>query len=113
MSNETAGAAPATEIPTDGAVLALQNVYLKDCSYESPNGPRVDGNWNPQISLDLQTGSNAPGPDGREGVLTGTGSAKLGDGTVFLVEGKQAGLVVVPHFPEAGTHRAARPGGPR
>jgi len=40
-----------------GVVLALQNVYLKDCSYESPNGPRVYGNCNPQISLDLQTGS--------------------------------------------------------
>src|SRR2546429_9335691 len=100
MSNETAGAAPATEVPTDGAVLALQNVYLKDCSYESPNGPRVDGNWNPQISLDLQTGSNALGPDVREGVLTGTGSAKPGDGTIFLGEGKQAGRVINRKLPE-------------
>src|SRR5204862_273620 len=91
MSNETAGAAPATEIPTDGAVLALQNVYLKDCSYESPNGPRVDGNWNPQISLDLQTGSNALGPDVREVVLTVAVSAKLGGVTNFLVEVKQGG----------------------
>ena len=45
-----------------GPVLALQNVYLKDCSYESPNGPRVEGNWNPQINLDLQTTSTASGP---------------------------------------------------
>src|SRR2546429_4560525 len=103
MSNETAGAAPATEIPTDGAVLALQNVYLKDCSYESPNGPRVDGNWNPQISLDLQTGSNALGPDVREGVVTATLSAKLGGVTIFLAEGKQAGPVISPHPPEGGS----------
>src|SRR2546421_10655912 len=106
MSNETAGAAPAAEIPTDGAVLALQNVYLKDCSYESPNGPRVDGNWNPQISLDLQTGSSALGPDVREGVLTGTVSAKLGEGTIFLVGVKQAGLFGIPHLPGAGIKRA-------
>src|SRR2546429_979348 len=106
MSNETAGAAPATEVPTDGAVLALQNVYLKDCSYESPNGPRVDGNWNPQISLDLQTGSNALGPDVREVVLTVTVSAKLGDVTIFLVEVKQAGLFVIRQLPEAGIQRA-------
>src|SRR2546430_5349794 len=105
MSNETAGAAPATEIPTDGAVLALQNVYLKDCSYESPNGPRVDGNWNPQISLDLQTGSNALGPDVREVVLTVTVSAKLGDVTIFLVEVKQAGLFVVRNLSEGGIKR--------
>ncbi len=25
--------------------LALQGVYLKDCSYEAPQGPRADGNW--------------------------------------------------------------------
>ena len=106
MSNETAGAAPATEVPTDGAVLALQNVYLKDCSYESPNGPRVDGNWNPQISLDLQTGSNALGPDVREVVLTVTVSAKLGDVTIFLVEVKQAGLFVIRNLPEAELKRA-------
>src|SRR5256714_8162523 len=106
MSNEISGAAPASEIPADGAVLALQNVYLKDCSYESPNGPRVDGNWNPQISLDLQTGSSSLGPDVREVVLTVTVSAKLGEGTIFLVEVKQAGLVVIPNLPDAGTKRA-------
>src|SRR5256886_7726816 len=106
MSNETAGAAPGTEIPADGAVLALQNVYLKDCSYESPNGPRVDGNWNPQISLDLQTGSNALGPDVRGGVLTVTVSAKLGDVTIFLVEVKQAGVFVIRNLPEAEIKRA-------
>src|SRR5258705_340788 len=107
MSNETAGAAPATEMPADGgAVLALQNVYLKDCSYESPNGPRVDGNWNPQISLDLQTGSTALGPDVREIVLTVTVSAKLGDVTIFLVEVKQAGLFVIRNLPEAELKRA-------
>src|SRR5437868_14616093 len=106
MSNETAGAAPATEIPTDGAVLALQNVYLKDCSYESPNGPRVDGNWNPQISLDLQTGSTALGPDVREVVLTVTVSAKIGDVTIFLVEIKQAGLFDIRNLGDGDLKRA-------
>src|SRR5260370_33695750 len=105
MSNEISGAAPATEMPAEGAVLALQNVYLKDCSYESPNGPRVDGNWNPQISLDLQTGSTALGPDVREIVLTVTVSAKLGDVTIFLVEVKQAGVFGLPNRPAAELKR--------
>src|SRR5215472_18060720 len=99
MSNEMPGAAPATAPPPDGAVLALQNVYLKDCSYESPNGPRVDGNWNPQISLDLQTSSTTLGPEVREVVLTVTVSAKHGEATIFLVEVKQAGLFVVRNLP--------------
>jgi preprotein translocase subunit SecB len=105
MSNETAGFAPGTAGDT-APVLALQTVYLKDCSYESPQGPRVDGNWNPQISLDLQTGSTVLGADTREVVLTVTVSAKMGEVTIFLVEVKQAGLFVVRNLPEADLKRA-------
>jgi preprotein translocase subunit SecB len=107
MANETAGDLPAAATPADGAaVLALQTVYLKDCSYESPNGPRVDGNWNPQINLDLQTGSTMLGPDTREVVLTVTVSAKIAEVTIFLVEVKQAGLFVIRNLPEADLKRA-------
>ena len=107
MANETAGDVPAAATSADGAaVLALQTVYLKDCSYESPNGPRVDGNWNPQISLDLQTGSTTLGPDTREVVLTVTVSAKLAELTIFLVEVKQAGLFVIRNLPEPDLKRA-------
>jgi preprotein translocase subunit SecB len=105
MENEIAGEMPAAA-GADGVVLALQNVYLKDCSYESPNGPRVDGNWNPQISLDLQTSSAALGPEVREVVLTVTVSAKLGEVTIFLVEVKQAGLFVIRNLNEADLKRA-------
>jgi len=106
MENETPGAPPAGAATDASLVLALQNVYLKDCSYESPNGPRVDGNWNPQINLDLQTGSTALGPDVREVVLTVTVSAKQGEATIFLVEVKQAGLFVIRNVPEAELKRA-------
>jgi preprotein translocase subunit SecB len=104
--NEIAGDTPLST-PTDASVvLALQNVYLKDCSYESPNGPRIDGNWNPQINLDLQTSSTALGPEVREVVLTVTVSAKHGDATIFLVEVKQAGLFVIRNLPEPDLKRA-------
>src|SRR6516165_4508241 len=104
--NEIAGDTPPSTPTDDSAVLVLQNVYLKDCSYESPNGPRIDGNWNPQINLDLQTTSTALGPEVREVVLTVTVSAKHGDATIFLVEVKQAGLFVIRNFPEAELKRA-------
>ena len=104
--NETAGGMPLSSPADTGAVLALQNVYLKDCSYESPNGPRLDGNWNPQISLDLQTSSTSLGPEVREVVLTVTVSAKHGEATIFLVEVKQAGLFVVRNLPEPDLKRA-------
>src|SRR5215469_18318340 len=104
--NETADGLPLSTPPESGAVLALQNVYLKDCSYESPNGPRIEGNWNPQINLDLQTTSTALGPEVREVVLTVTVSAKHGEATIFLVEVKQAGLFVVRNLGEADLKRA-------
>ena len=105
--NEIAGDTPPST-PTDdaSAVLALQNVYLKDCSYESPNGPRIDGTWNPQINLDLQTSSTPLGPEVREVVLTVTVSAKHGDATIFLVEVKQAGLFLIRNLPEPDLKRA-------
>jgi preprotein translocase subunit SecB len=106
MANETAGAAPANDLPADAPVLSLQTVYLKDCSYEAPNGPRVDGAWNPQVNLDLQTGTTLLSPDVREVVLTVTVSAKQNDVTVFLVEVKQAGLFLVRNLAEPELKRA-------
>src|SRR4030088_2313801 len=96
MANETVGGVPASgEQSETDPVLALQNVYLKDCSYEAPNGPRIDGNWNPQINLDLHTAATTLTPDVREVVLTVTVSAKQNDVTIFLVEVKQAGIFVM------------------
>jgi preprotein translocase subunit SecB len=106
MVNETPGATPAADLPADAPVLALQSVYLKDCSYEAPNGPRVDGAWNPQVSLDLQTGMAQLSPDLREVVLTVTVSAKQNDVTVFLVEVKQAGLFLIRNLSENDVKRA-------
>ena len=104
--NETADGMPLSTPADASVVLVLQNVYLKDCSYESPNGPRIDGNWNPQINLDLQTSSTTLGPEVREVVLTVTVSAKHGDATIFLVEVKQAGLFVVRNLAEPDLKRA-------
>jgi preprotein translocase subunit SecB len=89
-----------------GPQLMLQAVYLKDCSYEAPNGPRVDGNWNPQISLDLHTGVNALGSDLREVILTVTVSAKQSEATLFLVEVKQAGVFLMRGLAEGDVKRA-------
>ncbi len=89
-----------------GPQLMLQSVYLKDCSYEAPNGPRVDGNWNPQISLDLHTGVNALGTEQREVILTVTVAAKQGETTLFLVEVKQAGVFLMRGLQEGDVKRA-------
>ncbi|HUG72575.1 MAG TPA: protein-export chaperone SecB [Steroidobacteraceae bacterium] len=100
-------AAPGNGAATDQAPnLALQGVYLKDCSYEAPLGPRGDGNWQPQINLDLATTSKAIQGDLREVVLTVTVSAKQNDKTLFLVEVKQAGAFLMQNLTEEDSKRA-------
>jgi preprotein translocase subunit SecB len=103
-SNE--GAAAAGPAETQGPQLALQTVYLKDCSFEAPNGPRVEGQWNPHINLDLQTSVNQIAPEFREVVLSVTVSAKQGETTVFLAEVKQAGVFLMRNLPEQALKRA-------
>ncbi len=87
-------------------MLAIQSVYLKDCSYEAPKGPRLDGNWNPQISLDINTTATVVAPEVNEVVLTVTVGAKQGEATAFLVEVKQAGLFVMKGLSPDDTRRA-------
>jgi preprotein translocase subunit SecB len=99
--------------PTAGAAtgatgqLALQAVYLKDCSFEAPQGPRVTGEWNPQIGLDLNTAVSVIDGDVHEVILTVTVSAKAGEQTVFLVEVKQAGAFLMQNLAEPDFRRAA------
>jgi preprotein translocase subunit SecB len=100
--NPVPDAAAATTAP----VLTLQAVYLKDTSFEAPMGPRVDGNWNPQISLDLQTAASVIEGDLREVLLTVTVSAKQGDKTLFLVEVKQGGAFLMQNLSEEDAKRA-------
>lgn len=101
-TTNTAGNGAASTQPN----LALQGVYLKDCSYEAPVGPRAEGAWQPQINLDLATTSNPIQGDLREVVLTVTVSAKQGDKTLFLVEVKQAGAFLMENLSEEDTKRA-------
>ena len=83
-----------TQQTADGVQVTLQTVYLKDCSYESPNGPRLPNNqnWEPKFQLNMNTSGDEIGPDVREVLLTITLEAKQGDATLYLVEVKQAGV---------------------
>jgi preprotein translocase subunit SecB len=89
MTDETSAA------PVAGSIreIVLNQIYLKDCSYEAPNGPRIPSpDWNPKINVNMNTAANELGNDLREVVLTVTVEAKVGDVTAFLVEVKQAGV---------------------
>ncbi len=93
--------------------FGLQLVYLKDSSFEAPNGPRFDPkDWNPQISLDLNTHSDTISDDAREIILTVNVTAKIGDKTAFIVEVKQAGAFTARNLAEEDLRRAIASVGP-
>jgi len=81
-----------------GVQVSLQTVYLKDCSYESPNGPRLPSNqaWEPKFQLNMNTAAEEIAADVREVCLTITLEAKQGESTLYLVEVKQAGVFSMP-----------------
>jgi preprotein translocase subunit SecB len=93
--------------------FALQLVYLKDCSFEAPNGPRFDPKeWNPQIALDLNTQTDAINDDTREITLTINVTAKLADKTAFIAEVKQSGAFTMRNLSEEDMRRAVASAGP-
>jgi len=58
-----------TGTPVAGVQVSLQTVYLKDCSYESPNGPRVPNNqtWEPKFQLNMNTSGGELAPERARG----------------------------------------------
>ena len=82
--------------------VVLQKVYLKDCSFESPNAPEMfaSGQWDPKVQLNITTSSKTIGPDLWEIVLHVSIEAKQGERAAFLCDIQQAGVVTLKGFSE-------------
>lgn len=80
--------------------FALQRIYTKDISLESPATPAIfKKQWQPQISVDLGTKSDKVDETGNfEVVLTITITAKIEEETAFLIEVQQAGIFFIAGF---------------
>lgn len=80
--------------------IAVQKVYLKDFSFESPNSPSVftGSQWQPKTNLNLRSAHSKAADDIHEVVLTITVEAKHDETTLFLVEVHQAGLFLVAGY---------------
>ena len=73
--------------------FALERVYLKDLSFESPSSPAVfRKDYKPAVNVDLRTRSTQVQPEHYEVVVTITVTATMDDETAFLVEVQQAGI---------------------
>jgi preprotein translocase subunit SecB len=82
--------------------LAIQKIYIKDFSFESPHTPQVFGktDWSPKTDLNLRSSHTAGSDNNHEVVLTISVEAKEEDQTLFLVELHQAGLFHISGYTE-------------
>ena len=100
-SEQPTEAAEAANVDAPAQLFKIQRVYIKDVSFESPLTPGVfTGNtqWQPAVSLHLNTESTALENDIYEVELTVTATVKLGEEVAYLTEIKQAGLFLVKGF---------------
>jgi preprotein translocase subunit SecB len=82
-------------------VVNPQAVYIKDCSFEAPNGPFVNAQANPQVNLNLSTRATALAQDMHEIVVQVNLEAKAGDKVVWLLELQQAGAFLIRNLSAA------------
>lgn len=91
----------AAEQQPPGAQFALQRIYTKDISFETPNSPLVfQKEWKPEIKLDIDTRSNKLDDVNYEVILSVTVTATLDGSTAFLCEVQQAGIFTIDNIPE-------------
>ncbi len=74
--------------------FAIQKIYVKDISFETPNSPAIFSNteWKPDINVQLGSQVTKLNETIHEVVLTITVTAKQGEQTAFLIEVQQAGI---------------------
>lgn len=86
-----------TETNQQETNFAIQRVYIKDVSFETPNTPQVfQQEWKPEVSIELDCQPKEIAESVYEVVLRLTVTAKLeGDTIAYLCEVKQAGIFTI------------------
>lgn len=82
--------------------FAIQRIYVKDVSFETPNSPAIfTEEWKPESNLNINSNVTKLTDDTYEVVLTITVTTTVGEKTAFLVEIHQAGIFGVRGFTDA------------
>lgn len=86
--------------------FSLQRLYVRDLSFEAPKSPEIfRQEWNPNVSLDLNTRQRSLDGDFYEVVLTLSVTVKNGEETAFIVEVQQAGIFLIKNLdPSSMSH---------
>lgn len=79
--------------------FAIEKVYLRDVSYESPMAPQVFTQpFNSTLDLQVKVEPEQVGDHHWHVVLHLTATVRLGDQVAFLAEVEQAGLFAIANF---------------
>jgi preprotein translocase subunit SecB len=100
MTEQTPQTQPAAD--PNAPVVNPQAAYIKDCSFEAPNGPFITGmQGTPTVNLNISTRATALAQDMHEIVLQVNLEAKAGDKVVWLLELQQAGAFLIRNLSAA------------
>ncbi|GDX86002.1 protein-export protein SecB [Methylococcaceae bacterium] len=81
--------------------FAIQKIYTKDISFETPNSPQVFVDaWNPSVEFNLSTNVQQLEENLAEVAIKLTITVKSGEVVAYLVEVTQAGIFVLGGFTE-------------
>ena len=105
-TNDKTAATQATETQDAGPAFAVQRIYLKDLSFETPMGAAAfQKQWQPKVNQDLNTQSTKIADDVYEVALRLTITVTDGEETIYLIEVQQAGLFTIKGLePQQLTH---------
>lgn len=99
MAEEDTQEAVAADAPKADAPkveFSLQRIYLKDLSFEAPQGPEAfRRQWNPKVQQDLGTKVKKLDNDNYDVTLSLTITVKDEEDTMYLVEIQQAGIFLI------------------
>ena len=97
MSEQDAAGQPGQAKQEGQPNFALQRIYLKDVSFESPRAPHAfPNNWKPKVDLEINIGNTVLENDNYEVVLSATVTVKdESDQVNYLVELQQAGIFLL------------------
>ena len=81
--------------------FSIQRVYLKDLSFETPQGPAAfNKKWQPKVKQDINTKTSQVEDGIYEVALRVTITMADGEDTIYVVEAEQAGLFNIKGFSE-------------
>jgi preprotein translocase subunit SecB len=106
MTEENKTAAPQAANAENAPTMALQKIYVKDVSFETPNAPEIfNEQGQPEIKMNLNQKVKKIADNTYEVVLSVTVTCNILEKTAYLVEVQQAGIFSLTNFAENVLHQ--------